>query len=351
MTTTAFILGLTAFLILLGLGFWQLMRFQQRKWFEFETKIAANDQTIQVLTQWLQGMRQSLDHQTHTLSQQFEATNQVLGSRLDNTARIMNSVSVELGQMQEIGRQIQRFQDFLQAPKLRGNIGEQVLTDLLEQALPRENFQLQYRFQKGTIVDAVIFTDKGKIPIDAKFPIEAYRHFQAARTDDARKKSAREFVADVKRYLDQVSHKYILPEEGTVDFSLIYIPSEIIYYEILQQSESLALYAQQRRVLLVSPNSFYYFLKIILMALEGKRLELAGRQILNVLAGLRQDSQRLAEQLRILTTHFVNAKNGLDRVNHEAAQLMHQLEATKYLNVTPAPPESSAPSDPASVKA
>ncbi|MCI0515336.1 hypothetical protein L0128_19145, partial [candidate division KSB1 bacterium] len=85
MTTTAFILGLTAFLILLGLGFWQLMRFQQRKWFEFETKIAANDQTIQVLTQWLQGMRQSLDHQTHTLSQQFEATNQVLGSRLDNT--------------------------------------------------------------------------------------------------------------------------------------------------------------------------------------------------------------------------------------------------------------------------
>ncbi len=341
MTSDFLILFILLFITILT-TFWQIFRFQNRKWQEFETKIAGNNQAIDVLTQWLHEIRNSLDRQTATLNQQFETTNQVISNRLDNAAKIIQTISLELGQVQEIGRQIQRFQDIIQSPKLRGNIGEQILNSLLAQILPQSNFQFQYRFKKGTIVDAIIFTDKGSIPIDAKFPLNAFRRFRAAKTEEERKKYTLEFAADVKKHIDQVSSRYILPEEGTVEFALIYIPSELIFYEILQNGEQMMNYAHQKRILIVSPNSFFYFLKIILVALEGKRLEIAGREIMNMLNALRQDGQRLSEQLRILTNHLTNAKNALDRVNQETNHLCDHLENSRHLELS----ENSIPEKP-----
>ncbi len=341
--TPNFLILFALFFITILISFWQIFRLQNRKWQEFETKITGNNQAIDVLTQWLHEIRNSLDRQTATLNQQFEATSQTISNRLDNAAKIIQTISLELGQVQEIGRQIQRFQDIIQSPKLRGNLGEQILNSLLEQILPQNNFELQYRFKKGTIVDAIIFTDKGSIPIDAKFPLNSFRRFRSAKTDEERKKYALEFATDVKKHIDQVSTRYILPEEGTVEFALVYIPSELVFYEILQHGEQIMTYANQKRILIVSPNSFFYFLKIILVALEGKRLEMAGREIMNLLNALRQDGQRLSEQLRILTNHLTNAKNSLDRVNHEVNHLCDHLENSRFLesseNVTSPKPE------------
>lgn len=318
--------------LLLTAGFWLLYHFQQKKWQVYEANISNNNQAIDVLTKWLHEMRNSIDRNTSTVYQQFEATHQVINNRLDSATRVIHQVSRELGQIQEIGRQIQQFQDVIQSPKLRGNIGEQILNDLLEQMLPRNYFHLQYRFNRGVIVDAIIQTEKGMIPIDAKFPIEAYRRFNRSKKAVERKKYALEFARQVKKHIDQVSTKYIIPDEGTVDFALIYIPSEVIYYEILQQGDQIAGYANQKSILLVSPNSFYYFLKIILVALESKRIESAGRQILTMLSGLKQDSQHLTDQLRILTGHLTNAKNSLDRVNHESQQLQNKIDSTQHLD-------------------
>lgn len=337
-------IGFILLITIILLGFWQLNRQQAEKWYEFETKISTNDQALEVLTQWLHEMRHSIDHQTATVHQQIEATHQVLSTRLDHANRIFSELNRELGQVQEIGRQIQKFQDIIQSPKLRGNVGEQILNDLLEQVLPHQNFKLQYRFKKGLVVDAIISTDKGIIPVDAKFPLSSFRRYMELKKSDHRKNLGLEFAANVKKYIDQVSEKYILPEEGTVDFALIYIPSEVVYYEILQQGDQISNYANHKNVLLVSPNSFYYFLKIILVALEGKRIEMAGQKILTVLNGLRQDNRRLTEQLRILTSHLTNAKNALDRVNLESQHLTSHLEDSRFLSIDPAEKEPRQPS-------
>ncbi|MCK5737978.1 DNA recombination protein RmuC, partial [bacterium] len=328
-------------------GFWMLLRSQDQRWREFDNKIASNNQTIELMTQWLHEMRGSVERQTSMFYRQFETSNQVINSRLDNATRLMSSVSTELGQIQEIGRQIQRFQDILQSPKLRGNLGEQILKDLLEQVLPPAQFKWQHRFKKGTQVDALIITDKGSIPVDSKFPLESFRRFRNAKTDPDRKKWGGQFVTDVKKHVDSVSTKYILPEEGTVDFALIYIPNEVVYYEILQTGEVLSTYANQKNVLFVSPNNFYYFLKVVLVALEGKRLEAAGQHILKFFKTLQQDGRRLSDQLRVLTTHMNNAKNSLDRVNNEVVELVNRIEEAKYMDFQPAATdEAPKPPDP-----
>jgi len=323
-------IGLGIFIFLLFIGFWMIYQRQEKRLHEWMTR-ENNDQSIQILTQWLQDMRGSVEHQTSKLYHQVELNNQAIGNRLDSATRVISDISRELGQIQEIGRQIQKFQDVLQSPKLRGNLGEHILYDLLEQVLPKSHFRLQHRFRHGQVVDATILTDKGLLPIDAKFPLNNFRRAMSLKADPEKTKAFREFARDVKKYIDSVSSKYILPEEGTLDFAIIYIPSEPIYYEIIQQGDHIYNYAHQKNVLLVSPNSFYYFLKIIMIALEGKRIEEVSQRILKVFAGIRRDTCKVSEGLRILTSHIVNAKNAIDRTNNEFLQLANRIEDTKYL--------------------
>lgn len=300
---------------------------------QLEARMSGNAQAFDVLTEWLHEIRNSIDHHTTSVSQHFENTNQSIQARLDHANRVFSELNRELGQMQEIGRQIQKFQDILQSPKLRGNVGEQILHDLLAQILPKGHYSIQHRFRNGTAVDAVIQTDRGIIPIDSKFPISSFRRYQNAEDAAQRQKYSSDFASDVKKHISDVNKKYILPEEGTTDFALIYIPSEIIYYEILQLSDHIATFANEKNILLVSPNNFYYFLKIIMVAFEGKRIEAAGKKILNMFSALRQDSQRLNEQLRILNGHFNNARGALDRVNLETQQLYNRIETSRYLGI------------------
>ncbi|MBN1352873.1 DNA recombination protein RmuC, partial [candidate division KSB1 bacterium] len=231
-----------------------------------------------------------------------------------------------------IGRQIQEFQTFLQAPKFRGNLGEQILQSLLEQVLPRSQFHLQYRFKDGQVVDAVIITEKGLLPIDAKFPLSHFHKAMSLKSVEDRTKTLRDLARELRRYIDSVSAKYILPDEGTLDFALIYIPSEAIYYELLQQGDLISDYAQRRNILIVSPNGFYYFLKIIMIALEGKRIEAASQRILRAFASIRQDTVKVQESFRVLTSHIVNAKNAIDKVNNEFVQLSNRIEQTRNLD-------------------
>lgn len=123
------------------------------------------DKSAEILMKWLEEMRSSVDKNTETLQQRLEATNKAINERLDNAAKVIGMVGKEVGQMSEIGRSMKDLQDFLRSPKLRGNIGEQVLRELLGQFLPKESFHLQYRFRSGEIVDAAIKTDSGSSPL------------------------------------------------------------------------------------------------------------------------------------------------------------------------------------------
>lgn len=245
-------------------------------------------------------------------------------------------VAQELGRVQEIGHQMRDFQDFLKSPKLRGNIGEQVLKDLLDQVLPKTNFSLQYQFQEGQIVDAIIKTKQGIIPIDSKFPIENFRRLSQSKEEE-REYYQREFVRDIKKHIDDISKKYILPQEGTVDFALMYVPSEPVYYEITLNQPELLDYGYDKKVYFVSPNNFYYFLKIIMIGLQGAKIEEASRKILSGLKAIEHESMKFGQELGVLNAHIEHAKGAAERVQARYAKLISKIDWLKMLEEDSSP--------------
>lgn len=258
--------------------------------------------------------------------QRLEIQNKSFNERLDHAARVIGDVNKNIGEFTEIGRGMKDLQEFLSSPKLRGNIGEQVLKELLKQFLPNESFNLQYTFKSGEKVDAAIMTSGGIIPIDSKFPLENFRKMQK---DVVFKKV---FESDVKKHIDDISKKYILTDEGTIDYALMYIPSEVIYYEIAN-NQDLFDYAQSKRVLPVSPTIFYAYLKAILMSFEGQKIEKQAKEILSSLRAIKKDYGKVDENLGILQKHLVNATNMMSNVYSSFTNLGNKIDNTQNLDI------------------
>ena len=237
-----------------------------------------------------------------------------------------SKMAYELGKVQEVGHNIKEFQEFLRSPKLRGNIGEQILKDLLEQFLPKENFFLQYQFREGQVVDAIIKTNQGIIPIDSKFPMENFRVMRKSKDTTEKDLAKRNFIRDIKKHINDISKKYILPSEGTVDFALMYVPSEPIYYEITLNQPEILDFGYQKKVYFVSPNSFYYFLKIIMVGLEGAKIEQGAKKILNGMKAVQQESLKFEEELSVLTSHINHAKTSSERAQNRFGRLSGKIE-------------------------
>ncbi len=215
---------------------------------ENASPIAMMQQQIEALRT---DLRSSLQHVTDNLaqqlagvSQQLQSQTQSVGNRLDNAARVIGDVQKNLGELgkateeiKELGMSVSKLEELLRAPKLRGGLGEYLLEDLLKQILPAEHVEMQYRFRSGAIVDAVIRTSDRMVPIDAKFPLENFRKMMTTNIDTEKKTFQKAFVSDVKKHIDAIATKYILPDEGTFPFALMYIPAENIYYEIIIKDE------------------------------------------------------------------------------------------------------------------
>lgn len=256
-----------------------------------------------------------------------------LHRRLDKAAVIIGDLKKEAGQFSEISRSMRDLHEFLRSPKLRGNIGEQVLKDLISQMFPKSAFHLQYAFKSGVKVDAAIQTDAGILPIDSKFPLENFIRVSKAESEADRNTATKDFARDVKKHIDDISKKYILPEEGTLDFALMYLPSESVYYEIADHPNLLE-YARRARVFPVSPTTFYAHLQTILLGFEGKRLEAKSREVFRLLRSIQKDYHKIDANLVILGKHVTNAYNQMSNV-HGSFQLLGQKLATSdQLNPT-----------------
>src|SRR5438093_1228649 len=208
-----------------------------------------------------------------------------VGERLDNTSRVVGEVQKGLGELREaaskvyeVGRDVASLHDILRAPKLRGGLGEFLLGDLLAQVLPSAHFTLQHAFRSGERVDAVVRLGDGLVPVDAKFPLEDFRRMLEAADGDERARARKAFAARVRKHVDDIAAKYIRPDEGTFDFALMYIPAENVYYETIIRDEErggereLTACALERKVIPVSPSSFYAYLPPIVLGLRGRRL-------------------------------------------------------------------------------
>lgn len=296
------------------------------------TENKSEDQTTKLLTQLVSDMRGSMDKTTDSMVRQTKAINE----RLDRAAQVISGVSKSVGEMTELGRSMRELQEFLRSPKLRGQIGEAGLKDLLGQALPKQHFHLQYAFKSGEIVDAALQLEKGIIPIDAKFPMENFRKMSKSNDEKEREESRKLFVSDVKKHIDAISTKYIRPQEGTLDFALMYIPSEPVYYEILTNSPDLDDYAYSRRVRPVSPNTLYAYLRAIIMSLEGSKIEKQAGQILAALREIAGETEKFGSSLSVLTRHIKNAAASSDDVNSRFTRLSSRISTVQNIETNQA---------------
>lgn len=306
--------------------------------------------TIGVVLFWNRRSFDRLDREIGRLSQTLQSellqvsrqmNEQLTGnsSVIKDYTRLMGEFQHRLGQLQEstqsmihIGRDISSLQDILKAPKLRGILGELFLEELLKQILPQDRYVLQYGFRSGEKVDAVILLGQGIVPVDSKFPLENFKRILDGTSEETTRAARKQFLQDVKRHIDQIAQKYILPEEGTFDFALMYIPAENVYYETILKDEeggetqSLAQYALIRKVIPVSPNSFYAYLQAILLGLRGLRIEESAKEILNSLSQLASDFKRFYEDFEKLGTHLNNSKNIYDKAQKRLDRFQNQLQ-------------------------
>jgi len=313
-------------IVLILIGFTIVIIFLRKTLSEFSEKQKPSEE----LMEWLKSTNQRLDDQNKQIVSTLQSSTKALNERLDNAARFIAAVQRNIGEMSEIGRGMKELQEFLKSPKLRGNIGEQILKELLSQMLPKQSFHLQYTFKSGATVDAAVKTGNGIIPIDSKFPMENIRKMITAKTDTEKKQVGRDFERDVKKHIDDISKKYILTEEGTIDYALMYLPSETVYYEIVNNPE-LFEYAAQKRVLPVSPMTFYAYLRAILMSFEGQKIEKQARQILQLIRAVQKDYLKVEDNLGILNRHITNAYNQLSHVIGSFTLLGQKLISTQVI--------------------
>ncbi len=282
------------------------------------------------LLEYLRTTNTRLDEQNRNFNKTLGDSTKNLNDRLDAAARVISQVQRNIGEMSEIGRGMKDLQEFLRSPKLRGNIGEQVLKELLGQMLPKSSFNLQYTFKSGDKVDAAIKTSAGIIPVDSKFPMENFRKMSGAENDAEKKLFEKDFERDVKSHIDAISKKYILTDEGTIDYALMYIPSESVYYEIVN-NQTLFEYSNEKRVLPVSPTTFYAYMRAILMSFEGQKIEAKAREILVSLRAIQKDYSKVDENLGVLQKHMNNASNMMGSVMSSFSQLGQKISTTKDL--------------------
>lgn len=290
------------------------------------------------LLEWLKSMQSSIDATNKTLNaamrdshanitSTLQEHSRQLNQRLDKAAEVISGVQKNIGEMSEIGRNMQELQEFLASPKLRGNIGEQVLKELLSQLLPKQTFTLQYSFSNGATVDAVIKTESGLIPIDSKFPMENFVRLQKEKEDSGKKAMEKDFNRDVKVHIDSISKKYILTSEGTLDYALMYVPSEAVYYEIVN-NPILFEYSSQKRVLIVSPVTFYAYLRAILMGLEGQKVTQKAREILAGIRSVQKNFDDLSSSFETMSRHVTHSYNSMNDVRSNFNKLGNAIITT-----------------------
>lgn len=302
-------------------------------------------QTLKLSSEQMNQHLTTVNAQLGNVGSQLQTTTGQMGSRLDNAAKVIQDVQRQLGELgkateeiKELGLSVSNIGDLLQAPKLRGGLGELLLEELLRQVLPPNAFHMQHRFRSGEKVDAVIVTSGGMVPVDSKFPLENFRKFASAQTDQERNASARLFRQDVRKHIDDISKKYIMPDEGTFDFAMMYIPAENIYYETIikderfDEQDGLYAYATKRRVVPVSPNSFYAHLRVIALGFKGLQVEANAKEIIKDLSRLGGEVRKFRGLFETLGTHLTNARNNYDKADKALTGLEDKLDATQHLS-------------------
>lgn len=277
-----------------------------------------------------QEMQLRLDQMNSLLQKSHLANTQNVQKHFDSTAKIIEDITRRLTEVQGTNKQILTFSEQLQSlenilknPKHRGILGEYFLDAMLAHVLPPAQYKLQYKFSNGEIVDAAIFMQDKIIPIDAKFSLEKYNKMMESDTEAERDRFTKEFKMDLKGRIDETA-KYIRPSEGTTDFAFMFIPAEGIYYNLLiykvgsadVRSEDLIEYAFKKRIIIVSPTSFFAYLQTVLQGLKALKMEESVKDVIKRVADLGRHLQAYDSYLKKVGSNLgttVNAYNNAQK--------------------------------------
>lgn len=273
--------------------------------------------------------QQYVNQLSHRL-QQVDESNRKSFERLSGA---LGQLSRATEQMIDIGSEISSLEDLLKPPTLRGGLGETMLYQLLSETIPG-HYQTQYKFQSGAVVDAVIKLGRNLVPVDSKFPLEQFRRLQDAQSPEEQLAQKKKFNRVVKGHIDDITSKYIQPDERTYNFALMYIPAENVYYETIirdQQENDLYPYALEKRVIPVSPHTFFAYLQVIIRGLRGMKIEERAQSILEYINQLKGDQIRLREDFEVLGTHIKNTSQKYVQTERRLNRLEDKLALSRSL--------------------
>lgn len=354
MNATAVLIGLVVILGGVAFFLWRNRSVQDSaKSQEFEERLRTLDQGMrQDMHQFQQTLSQNLHQLQTTLDKRLNDNTERLDKRLENAGKSYVDVQkqlVEVTKMNqailEVTKDVASLQDILKAPKIRGGFGELMLNDLLGQMLAPDHFVIQHTFKSGETVDALITLKGGSISVDSKFPLENFKRLIALPEGAERQAARRQFLSDVKKHVDAIAAKYIVPSEGTIDLALMYIPAENVYYETIIKEEGdsgLYEYFNKKHVVPVSPNSFYAYLKTIMYGLQGMRIEKRAKEMFVELERLNRDFGKFKEEFRLVGNHVGNANKKYEDAERRLLRLDEQFERTRLTGEgdTPALPDT-----------
>lgn len=259
---------------------------------------SSNEMMLQLLTEMRKEMQQRTEILTQQMLTQQRHTSQNLLEQNSNSQHLVQDITGKLMRLEHTNKQILGFAEqmkslekILQNPKQRGILGEYFLEASLESVLSPNQYKMQYRFANEEIVDAAVFFRDKIVPIDSKFSLEKYNKMQKTTEKMAKLKLERQFAADVKARIDETS-KYIRPAENTTDFALMFVPAEGVYHYLINSenmaNQDMIAYAFQKKVIIVSPMSFYAYLQTILHALKALQVEESIKEVLKKIETLGQ---------------------------------------------------------------
>ncbi|MFH0806187.1 MAG: DNA recombination protein RmuC [Candidatus Brennerbacteria bacterium] len=297
---------------------------------------------------------------TRTLDMKLGESTRAIREQFGESAKIIKDVTENLTRLQETNKQVVGFadqlkslQDILKNPKQRGILGEYYLETVLKNVLPPGSYEMQYplgideKTGKDLIVDAIVKVDKRIIPVDSKFSLENYNRILEAHDPAERKRYEAAFVQDLKNRIDETS-KYVKPEEGTMDFAFMFIPSEAVYYDLLinkvgavtDDTNTLITYAGTKKVIIVSPTSFLAYLQTVLQGLRYQKISEQANEIIGQVEKLgkhllayQEHIGKVGKNLGITVSSYNKASKELGKIDKDVLRITGDAAGIKPMEI------------------
>jgi DNA recombination protein RmuC len=280
-------------------------------------------------------LKEDINFLKQVLDNKLSESTKAIQNQFGQGFKIIQDVTEKLTRLDETNRQVVSFadqlknlQDILKNPKQKGVLGEYYLETVLKNVLPPGSYKMQYSFKDGSLVDAAVFVDKRIIPIDSKFSLENYNRLLEAGDPAEKKKYEAAFIADLKTRIEETA-KYVKPEENTMDFAFMFIPSEAVYYDLLinkvgpvgGDANSLIYHAGRKKVIIISPTSFLAYLQTVLQGLRNQKISEQAREVIKQVERLGRHLWTYSEYMEKLGNHLGTTVNAYKKAHKEFVKL------------------------------